>query len=204
MMVRVRPHPADASLVLILYDFLYNADCGLLGHDGDDEAFGMTIDPTIPAPEGIISMKTISHQGTICERDNACGRCGGLAPCQTSLKDGVPWPTVWPSKDKHGSYCNAASGCGFGATCLDECDSNPTPTVPMIVNAGEPGHPLVTDLTTQGFITAANGWTHMELFHFDPWSPGKFGGAGDLSQDLVDPSFVTVACHPASGADAGP
>jgi hypothetical protein len=65
---------------------------------------------------------------------------------------------------------------------------------PPIVNAGEPGHPLVGDLTTQGFITAQNGWKNMELFHFDPWADKTFGGAGNISHDLVDPAYDTPAC----------
>jgi hypothetical protein len=34
----------------------------------------------------------------------------------------------------------------------------------------------------------------MELFHFDPWKDQNFGGAGNVSQDLVDPAFDTPAC----------
>jgi len=58
------------------------------------------------------------------------------------------------------------------------------------------GHPLVHDLTTQGFVTAQNGWTKSELLDFDPWKAGTFGGAGDVSKDLVDTSFVidTTGC----------
>jgi hypothetical protein len=195
--VRVSPHPDDAKLVHIIYDFLYNDDCGLGGHIGDDEAFAITADPTRPAPAGIIAIKTISHQGTACERDNLCGQCSGLAACATLINGGVAWPAVWPSKDKHGSYVNRATACTLVATCLDECDDAATPTVPPIVNVGEPGHPLVHDLTDQGFITTANGWTHMALFHFDPWKAGQtFGGAGDVAADLVDPAFDTPACRP--------
>src|SRR5262245_44692480 len=35
---RLRPHPADPTLILILYDHLLQNDCGLNGHVGDDEA----------------------------------------------------------------------------------------------------------------------------------------------------------------------
>jgi hypothetical protein len=43
----------------------------------------------------------------------------------------------------------------------------------------------------------ANGWTEAALFNFDPWKAGIFGGAGDVSLDLVDSSFVvdTTACR---------
>jgi len=195
--VRVSPHPADAKMVHIIYDYLYNDDCGLGGHHGDDEVFAITADLTQAPPLGIIAIKAISHQNTPCERDSICGRCGGLTPCQTLVKGGVPWPAVWPSRAKHGSYVNRGASCTLLGTCLDNCDDAPTPTEPPIVNVGEPGHPLVHDLTDQGFITSGNGWTHMELFHFDPWKTGaSFGGAGVVAADFVDPAFDTPACRP--------
>jgi hypothetical protein len=81
--------------------------------------------------------------------------------------------------------------CDFGGSGIA-----PAPDDAPMDNAGEPDHPLVHDLTTAGFITAANGWKEAALMHFDPWKPGKFGGAGDVSADLVDSAFVsdTTAC----------
>jgi hypothetical protein len=197
LLVRVTPNPDDAHMVHIIYDYLYDIDCGLGGHPGDDEVFAITADLTVPAPEGIRAMRAISHQNTPCQRDSVCGSCGGLQPCQTLTKDGKAWPAIWPSKDKHGGYVNRASACTLVGTCLDQCDDATTPTVPEIVNAGEPGMPLVSDLTDHGFVTSANGWTNMELFHFDPWKTGaKFGGAGVVALDLIDPAFNTPACRP--------
>ncbi len=196
LLVRVRPHPKDATLIHVIYDYLYDADCGLAGHAGDDEVFAATIDPTRPAPDGIIALRAISHQGTPCQRVSECGRCGGLTACETRPLGGVAWPAIWPSRDKHGSYVNRSVTCTLATTCLDECLDAAGPMIPPIVNAGEPGHPLVHDLTDNGFITAANGWTNQPLFHFDPWKAGKFGGAGDVSLDLVDTAFDTVACRP--------
>src|SRR5688572_24145877 len=51
--VRVTKHPADATKILIIYDHLFETDCGLNGHTGDNEAFGVAIDPMKPAPAGI-------------------------------------------------------------------------------------------------------------------------------------------------------
>jgi hypothetical protein len=66
---------------------------------------------------------------------------------------------------------------------------------PPIVNAGEPEHPLVHDLTDDGFITPANGWTDASLMHFDPWDPTKnFGGAGNIASDLQDRAFLAAPC----------
>jgi len=197
LLVRVTPHPMSAQLVHILYDYLYDVDCGLGGHPGDDEVFALTIDPRVPAPAGIIAMKAISHQNTACERTSTCGRCGGLVACETLTKSAVAWPAIWPSRSKHGTYVNRATSCVLGATCLDTCDDAALPTVPPIVNAGEPDHPLVHDLTDEGFITVANGWKNMQLFHFDPWKIGqKFGNAGVVAADLIDPAFNTTACTP--------
>src|SRR5439155_8897772 len=116
-------------------------DCGLGGHAGDDEVFAITVDPALPPPAGIVAMKAISHQGTLCERQSQCGRCQGQTACQTLPKSGVPWPAVWPSRDKHGSYVNRGATCTALMTCFDSCDDNPAPRIPPIVNAGEPGHP---------------------------------------------------------------
>ncbi|MSP60069.1 MAG: hypothetical protein EXR72_06945 [Myxococcales bacterium] len=195
LLVRVRPHPADPSLLHILYDQLYDRDCGLGGHPGDDEVFALTVDPARAPPSGIVAMKAISHQGTACERVSACGRCPGQTPCATLTKGGVPWPAVWPSRGKHGTYVNRAATCTLAGTCFDTCEDNPAPRAPPLVNAGEPGHPLVHDLTSEGFITDTNGWKSAALFHFDPWGPEKFGGAGVVANDLVDPAFDTPACR---------
>ena len=97
---------------------------------------------------------------------------------------------VFTSVNKHGGYvneqiCDANLICDFGG-----CALNPKPSNPPMTNAGEPGKPLVTDLTTQGFITTANGWKETKLLHFNPWSASKFGGAGVVSDDLTDKAFM--------------
>src|SRR5262245_60184716 len=66
LVVRVRKHPADATKISIIYSHLYQRDCGLSGHVGDNEAFGIAIDPNLPAPAGILAIKTASHQATLC------------------------------------------------------------------------------------------------------------------------------------------
>jgi hypothetical protein len=195
LLARVRKHPMDATLVHIIYDYLYDQDCGIGGHAGDNEAFGVTIDPSKPAPGGIVAIRAISHQNTPCQRVSECGRCPGETACATLMRGGVAWPALWPSRDKHGAYVNRAQKCTIITTCADTCEDNPAPASPPIVNVGEPGRPLIGDLTDEGFITAANGWKNMPLFHFDPWGPNDFGGAGKVSGDLVDDAFLTPACH---------
>jgi polyhydroxybutyrate depolymerase len=184
---RARKHPIDPTKVFITYVTLYENDCGVGGHVGDDEVFGVTIDPAVPAPGGILAIKAIGHQGTACEQVTDCGTCEGDNVCDTLEKDGAPYPVVFHSKDKHAGYahddCNFFcdnDGCGFAAAPAD---------LPM-VNVGEPGARLVDNLTTEGFINAENGWTEQELFDFDPWAPGDFGSAGDVSDDLVDLAFL--------------
>jgi hypothetical protein len=104
------------------------------------------------------------------------------------------WPVVYSSKDKHGNYATLAQCPTFG-TCFDQCSLDQHRARPPIVNAGEPGHHMVSDLTTQGFITAANGWTEQSLMHFDPWNPAQdFGGAGNIAGDLVDDAFTAAPC----------
>lgn len=189
---RLRPHPANAALIHVIYDHLYQNDCGLGGHVGDNEVFAITVDPTIPPPMGIRAMKAISHQGTLCERISECGNCPGMTACETGLKDGAAWPAVYASKDKHGTYV-LGGACGFGA-CFDTCTLAATSQELLLVNVGEPDGHLVANLTTEGFITAANGWTEAAVMNVDPWGPADFGGAGNIAGDLVDPAFDTQTC----------
>lgn len=195
LVARVTPHPADATKILIVYSHLFQRDCGLAGHIGDNEAFGIAIDPARPAPAGLLAIKTASHQGTPCERKSECTTCSNdsRAKCDVASDGGAMWPVLYASKDKHGQYATKSS-CGFG-TCFDSCTLAAQRSRPPIVNVGEPAKHLVEDLTTNGFITAANGWTEATLQHFDPWSPTDFGGAGNVAGDLQDATFIPVLCR---------
>src|SRR5262245_59545425 len=75
MVARVRKHPAAPTKILIVYAHLFQRDCGVNGHIGDDEAFGIAIDPAIPPPAGILAIRTASHQGTPCQRNSECTTC---------------------------------------------------------------------------------------------------------------------------------
>jgi hypothetical protein len=191
---RVRPHPTNAALILIVYDHLFQKDCGLTGHVGDNEAFGITVDPKKPPPAGILSMRAIGHQNTLCEKVTECGVCPGEAACDTAQYKGAAWPVVYSSKDKHAGYVQMDQ-CSLFTSCFDSCSLPATPATPPMVNAGEPNAHLTEDLTDDGFITAANGWTEMSLFHYNPWDPTTdFGSAGNVADDLVDPAFEPPAC----------
>ena len=187
---RARPHPLDPKLVMILYDHLYERDCGIGSHVGDNEVFAITVNPAKPAPAGITALKTISHQNTVCQKITACGTCGDLAACDQA-PDGRP--RVYASRDKHGTYVQKSS-CMVVAICTDDCAVGDQRGVPL-ANVGEPNAHLIEDLTAAGFITADAGWTATELFHFDPWGPEKFGGAGKPSEDFPDPAFDTAPCE---------
>jgi hypothetical protein len=192
----VRVTPLDrAGFVRIRYDVLYDLDCGLGGHIGDAERFALTVDTTMPPPDGVVTIRAIAHKGTICEKQSDCGRCSGLPACATLPVDGTARPVVWVSRGKHGNYVNRESTCEFDNTCLDLCEDNPTPAMPPIVNVGEPCFPLVTNLTTEGFVTTANGWMNQVLFDYDPWGGQPFGGGSVVASDLTDPAFDTPTCQ---------
>lgn len=193
IVVRVTPL-STPGYIQIRYDVLYNQDCGVGGHIGDDERFATTVNVMMPPPAGIVTIKAISHKGSACEKESDCGRCAGQTACATLVENGTPWPAVWASRDKHGNYVDRSSTCLFDNTCLDDCDDNPTPAALPIVNVGEPCFPLVHDLTTEGFVTTANGWTNQVLLHYDPWGGQPFGDGSVLSTDLTDPAFDTPAC----------
>lgn len=190
ILFRLTRHPQDPKLYMIWYVVLYLRDCGLLGHEGDDEVFGALVDPGLPAPAGLLALRAIAHQGSPCQHVTTCGSLPGCAPCTTTLIDGELAAVVFSSQNKHGNYvseqeCDNSMLCDIGG-----CTLNPQPDVAPLVNAGEPGQPLTTDLTQQGFITPANGWNLPSLLNFNPWGGDKFGGAGKVSEDLVDSAFV--------------
>jgi hypothetical protein len=194
---RATPHPDSATHVMIWYVVLFENDCGANGHVGDDEVFGVVVDPALTAPQSILAVRAIAHQGTICDSATTCGSLPGCNACTTASKNGASYPVVFASVDKHGQYvsestCDASFICDFGGCALSS-----TPNLPPLVNAGEPSAPLVTDLTAQGFITAANGWTEASLMGFNPWSNQDFGSAGNVTDDLTDSAFVV----PVSGCN---
>lgn len=190
MLYRVSPHPKHPEYLFIVYDHLYERDCGLGGHVGDDEVFGVTVDPGQPAPAGILAIKAIGHQNTLCEKVTECGKCPNQTPCPMVTVMGEKWPLVYSSKDKHASYVDI-SKCVLLDICTDTCTLAAMSTAVTMLNAGEPGGHLTENLTTNGFITVENGWTEMTLFNYNPWEPGKdFGSAGSVAGDLVDMAFV--------------
>jgi hypothetical protein len=193
LVVRVRKHPADATKLLVIYDQLFEKDCGLSGHVGDNEVFGVAIDPSKPAPAGILALKTASHQNTICQRITECSTCGA-GDSRPACDVAQSRPVLYASKDKHGQYATKGQ-CPLFGTCFDTCTLAPTPHRPPIANVGEPRKPLIANLTTEAFINAANGWTEASLMNIDPWAAGKFGGAGNIAEDLVDPVFVAAPCR---------
>lgn len=191
VVVRVRPHPGDPALVHVLYDHLFETDCGATGHVGDDEVFAITVDPSLPPPAGILAIRAIAHQSTACQRVSECGACGDMDACGTVDRAGQAWPVVFSSRDKHASY---VSGCRW--SCFDDCELAAAGADPPMVNAGEPDAHLVEDLTAAGLITAEAGWSEPALFDFDPWDPGReFGDAGVVASDLTDPAFDTPTCR---------
>jgi hypothetical protein len=190
---RVSPHPMNPAFIHIIYDHLFQNDCGLNGHVGDNEVFGATINPAIPPPAGILALKAVTHQGQICEKTTECGTCPGLTACATAKKNGADFPVVFSSKDKHATYV-VQSECNLLA-CLDSCTLASSDTPVPLVNAGEPSAHLTEDLTKNGFISSENGWTEQELLNFNPWDPAKdFGGAGNIADDLQDTAFLTPVC----------
>jgi len=125
-------------------------------------------------------------------------RGGGDArpACDLAADAGGMWPVVYASKDKHGQYATKAK-CSLFGTCFDSCTLASMPQQPPVVDVGEPGHALVHDLTSEGFITPANGWTETDLMNFDPWDTAHdFGGAGNIAGDLQDTTFEPAPCGP--------
>ncbi len=190
VLFRASPHAADARLVVLRYVVLFERDCGLNGHPGDDEVFGVVVDPAVPPPAGILAVRAVAHQGTLCSATTTCGSLPGCSPCTVAQRNGAPYPVVFTSVNKHGTFvdegrCDTSFLCDAGG-----CALSPAPSEPPFVNAGEPGAPLVKNLSVEGFVNAASGWTEPTVLDYDPWSGADFGSAGNVADDLVDDAFV--------------
>ncbi|MBS2031544.1 MAG: hypothetical protein JST54_26830 [Deltaproteobacteria bacterium] len=196
---RVSPHPADPTYLRIVYDHLYQHSCGALGgttHVGDAEAFALTVDPSQPPPLGIVHVVAISHAGG-CNHTSSCtthtpsGACASSPSCDLGTVQGTQRAVVYSSLGGHGSFATL-NDCSSG--CFAQCAMASTPTVPQLINVGEPDGQLITDLTTQGFVSFPNGWTETSLEHYDPWGDAGFGAGPVVAQQLTDPSLDTLIC----------
>lgn len=185
---RARPHPDDGALVLVTASQLFAVDCGLNGHDGDNEAFGFTIDPRLAPPAGLTSIVAIAHQSTPCERVTTCGSCPGMPACDRADDGRV---VLYSSRDKHAGTVDIGGGCSVGS-CLDTCALPLQAADVPLVNAGEPDAPLVNALPAV-LVDVEDGWPDALIGH-DVWGDAPFGSAGVVAEDLEDPAFLTPAC----------
>jgi hypothetical protein len=116
-----------------------------------------------------------------------------LSPCETGDRGGEPYPVIFYSRGKHGSYTGDRA-CDGSCFLSDFCELATTESLPPMFNAGEPNAPLLRDLTEAGAITSTAGWSEPDLFGYDPWGTDNFGRAGNVAEDLEDPAFLTPSC----------
>jgi hypothetical protein len=180
---RARRHPQNPKRIAVTYTVLYANDCGeLSGHVGDAESFAITVDldaqPGAPATVGVTAA---AHAGTRCASTSSCETAAGTGACgETPSASTPPEVIIWASQNKHANYLSTAT---CENNCLDGCSAG-TRIIGPLLNVGEPDRPLVSDLTTQGFVQAADGWGP-DLLHFDPWGPKEFVGGGSLAKPLT-------------------
>jgi hypothetical protein len=181
---RVRRHPGAARRLAITYVVLYNQDCGELnGHLGDDEAFAITVDlDASPGVDATVGVAAWAHAGTSCGSTSSCETSAGTAACgNTPQPGGTPQVRVFSSRNKHANYLSTDT---CASNCFDSCDPAGPLWTGAMVNVGEPGRPMVSDLTQDGFIQSQSGWDK-RLLHANPWSPTDFGGAGRVDRQLT-------------------
>jgi hypothetical protein len=186
---RVRRHPDDPRRLAVTYVVLYAADCGELnGHTGDAETFAITVDlDAEPGASATVSVAAWAHAGTICGSTSSCTTEAATAACgEPAARSSPPEIVIYASRNKHAEYLSTDT---CADNCFDECSAHGTRIFGPLLNVGEPGHPLVSDLTTQGFVQAADGWP-AELLDFDPWGTAEFAGGGriDTPLDRVAPA----------------
>ena len=188
----VRVTPSDlAPLVELRYLWLFDRSCDATTvRDGDGGAFVAVVDPRLPAPDGIISLRGISRPGDFCQRLSSCGRCPGQLSC--AALNGTP--AVWAGRDRHAIYVDRPISCTQMQPCLVICEDAPTAAMPPIVDVGEPSAPTVHDLTDAGFIRPELGWMSPELAHYDPWGSAPFGSLPPLSTLLTSAELDAPTC----------
>jgi hypothetical protein len=179
----VRRHPLDASKLAITYVVLYTADCGVgTGHVGDAESFAITVDlDAEPGAPGTVGVAAWAHGGTSCGSTSSCDAAPGTSACSVAGGHASSDIVLYASYRKHATYLSAQT---CSDNCFDSCSIGERITGPLL-NVGEPDHPLVTDLTDQGFVRAADGW-NSQLLHINPWGSVEFGGGGRLDQPLTN------------------
>ena len=184
---RLHHHPDSPRRVVITYVVLYTVDCGPLnGHLGDNESFSITVDlDSRPGGTATVAAKTWAHANTVCESVSSCTSQPGAAGCAlTPPGESEPVVAIFASRDKHAHYLFAGT---CERNCADHCAAGKriTPSTTRLINAGEPEHAMVHDLSAgEGFVTVARGWD-ARLLHHDPWSTGAFGGAGHIAKQLT-------------------
>lgn len=181
---RVRRHPENPRRIAIVYVVLYGVDCGELnGHLGDAETFAITVDlDTQPGAAATVGVAAWAHAGTLCASTSTCETAPATRECAQSVDGGAPTEvTIYASRNKHASYLTTST---CGNNCFDQCNDGERIVGPLL-NVGQPGQPLVTDLTAQGFVQQADGW-NSQLLHFNPWGTTEFSGGGRLDKPLSD------------------
>jgi hypothetical protein len=181
---RVRRHPQNPKRFAITYTVLYANDCGeLTGHVGDAESFAITVDPDAqPGAAATVGVAAWAHAGTTCASTSSCQTEAATAACGESPSKSSPLEVIiWASRNKHASYLSPAT---CSDNCLDSCSAGERIDGPLL-DVGEPDHPLVRDLTEQGFVQRADGWAD-ELLHANPWGQKEFSGGGRLDQPLTN------------------
>jgi hypothetical protein len=182
---RARRHPQNPKRVAILYTVLYARDCSQPnGHVGDAESFAVTVDlDAQPGAPATVGLQAWAHPGAACHFTSACQTMPGTNACAEGGTPTTPSEVViYASRDDHANYLSQAT---CNSSCSDLCSSGARSIVGPLVNVGEPDHPLVTDLTTQGFVNGADGWSQ-QLLHFNPWGTTEFSGGGRLDQALIN------------------
>ena len=178
----VRVTPAEvAGLVRVRYGWIFDQDCDV-GTRGVVGGIGVLVDPSRPAPAGIVSLRSVSRPDSFCQVLSTCGQCPGQIACEAL--DGRP--TVWAGVNRHAVYAIRSLTCIQTNACMARCENAGTSAAPPLVNVGEPEAPLVRDLTDDGFISTANGWKSTVLFHYDPYGGEPFGDGPPLRSVLDD------------------
>lgn len=154
------------NYILINYVELYDDDCGINGHEGDNEPFEVWLQWN-GSDWQYVGVSATAHYDTSFEK-------------RTMSFDRV----VWVGDDKHGHYADR-NQCGIAFSTGDECDEGFT-FLYSLYNVGEPYGWMLNNLGD-----VYQPWTGERV-----WDDSRFREAGVIRDQLAHNRFDAVVSAP--------
>ncbi|MCA9622923.1 MAG: hypothetical protein KC731_28085 [Myxococcales bacterium] len=194
---RVTPRGGDVLVYMMLgYEHDFGSCGGFSGHNGDSERVVLEL-RRVDGSVGDAALQrayTAAHEGTLSDHGMIfeAGSLASLVFDADPMVGGEPRWVVFPSANKHATYANVSICEGisplpcFDEDCAPDNVPDPTPFTRLMpfVNAGEPDHHLIDELTPIGF-PGEDAWLDQSFCG----GLGGIGCASSVVSKLVNDPF---------------